>query len=359
MMRCGTEAVKPKSRAFPAPCPSSDGLFPPTSLTPRLSHRTAKERNFCRNEYNVTGLCSQQACPLANSRYATVRSDPLTGRLYLYMKTVERAHLPSRLWERVRLSANYAAALAQLDARLQYWPAFLVHKCKQRLTRLTQVAIRSRRLAAEQDRLGERLVAKHAPKVRARERTRERKAEAAAKVERVIERELLQRLREGAYGEQPLNVSEAIWHKVLDALEKEGEGVRDKDRDKGIPLEGEEEEEEELEEDEDEESESLLEAEDDLERQVEYVSDFEESDDEGDDVEDLSGGEDGDSDGEEDSEDEQSDDVETDKDKLKAGKRKRVKETAKKPKKRILGKRLIRQQVFEMNTPAKIRLTEF
>jgi protein MAK16 len=106
---------------------------------------------------------------------------------------------------------------------LQYWPKFLVHKCKQRLTRLTQVAIRTERLAREEERLGEKLVPKLASKVRRREQTRERKAEAAAKVERTIERELMERLRSGAYGEKPINVEEAIWNRVLNALEQKGE----------------------------------------------------------------------------------------------------------------------------------------
>ncbi|KAJ1329002.1 protein MAK16 [Microdochium nivale] len=248
--------------------------------------KTTKDKNFCRNEYNVTGLCNRQSCPLANSRYATIRSSA-NGTIYLYMKTIERAHLPSKLWERIKLSQNYQSALKQIDDRLLYWPSFLQHKCKQRLTRLVQVAVRMRRLAKEDDRLGERIVPKLAPKVRRREETRERKAEAAAKLERTIERELVQRLREGAYGDQPLNVSENIWRKVLNSLEREGDGIRDKDLDRGIEDEDEEEEENE------EERELEYEQEDEEgDGAVEYVSDFDESEDDLEDLEDWLGSDD-------------------------------------------------------------------
>ncbi|KAM6486758.1 Mak16 protein [Trichoderma sp. SZMC 28011] len=277
--------------------------------------KTEKQQNFCRNEYNVTGLCNRQSCPLANSRYATIRQHPTKDTLYLYMKTVERAHLPSKMWERIKLSNNYTKALEQIDERLIYWPKFLIHKCKQRLTRLTQVQIRMRRIAAEDERLGEKLVPKLAPKVRHREATRERKAEAAAKLERTIERELLERLRQGAYGDQPLNVSEDIWKKVLNAMEKGGEGERDKDMDKGI------------ESDDEEELDGEAASEDeDAEAAIEYVSDLDESEDELEDLEDWLESE------EEEEEEEDSDESEAEKagSKRKRGKVTKVK--SKRPK---------------------------
>jgi protein MAK16 len=212
---------------------------------------SAKDSTFCRNEHNLTGFCNRQSCPLANSRYATVRPDPATQSLYLYIKTPERNHLPSQWWEKIRLPNNYEKALAMIDEKLMYWPKFYTHKCKQRLTRLTQVAIRTRRIAKEEERLGEKIVPKLASKVRRREETRERKAESAAKVERAVERELIERLRSGAYGDRPINVEENGWKKVLRGLER---------AEKGEEVEDEEEEE--------------------VEQEVEYVSDLEENDNE-------------------------------------------------------------------------------
>lgn len=180
--------------------------------------KTTKEQNFCRNEYNVSGLCSRQSCPLANSRYATVKN--VDGKLYLYMKTAERTHMPSKWWERIRLSKNYNKALSQIDGHLEYWQKFLIHKCKQRLTRLTQVAITERRLALRED---ERHYVGVKHKVKRREENRERKALAAAKIEKAIEKELLERLKSGAYGDKPLNVDENIWKKVLGKVDNEEE----------------------------------------------------------------------------------------------------------------------------------------
>ncbi|ROT39101.1 Mak16 protein [Sodiomyces alkalinus F11] len=275
---------------------------------------TDKKQTFCRNEMNVTGFCNRQSCPLANSRYATVRRHPTKDTLYLYMKTIERAHMPSRLWEKIKLPRNYAKALEMIDERLIYWPKFMVHKCKQRLTRLTQVNIRMRKIASEEARLGEKLVPKLPNKVRNREEARERKAEAAARLERTIERELVERLRSGAYGDQPLNVSESIWKRVLGAMEKEGQAKRDKDMDPGI----------ESEEEEEDERDSEAESEDDFEKEVEYVSDFEESEDEGlEDIEDWLGSDEEHDDDDEDEEDEDEDEEDA---KRKAGdKRKRGK----------------------------------
>ncbi|KAH0943174.1 hypothetical protein HID58_002811 [Brassica napus] len=155
---------------------------------------------FCRNPYNVTSICSQSSCPLANSRYATIRDHD--GVFYLYTKTIERAHTPKHLWERIKLPRNYEKALELIDKHLLYWPEMLQHMVKQRLTKLNQMRIRMRILALE---TREKIMRMPMPR---REIKREARREEKTGIAAAIETKLLERLKNDVYYPDILNYLE-------------------------------------------------------------------------------------------------------------------------------------------------------
>ena len=179
------------------------------------SYRTSTDsENFCRNPYNVTGLCNRRSCPLANSRYATIIEKE--GVCYLYKKVPERAHTPKNLWERVKLLQNYEKALEQIQSHLEFWPGFLIHKNKQRFTKIVQYIIRKKKIEKHAD--TKIVIVKK--KTERREQQREEHAERAAQIEIAIEKELFDRLKNGTY-EDIYNYPPKLYNKWLDENEVE------------------------------------------------------------------------------------------------------------------------------------------
>jgi protein MAK16 len=176
---------------------------------------------FCQHPYSVTGLCNRTSCPLANSLYATLREE--NGKVFLCMKTVERAHSPKNLWEKVLLSRNYAKALTQIDEHLQYFPKALMHRNKQRLTKIHQYLLRMRKLKLK-ELAGHKAKIVQAPtrKIKQRESRREQKALVAAKITQKVEQELVNRLANGTYGDI-YNFEHTSFNKALGQVESEDE----------------------------------------------------------------------------------------------------------------------------------------
>ena len=158
--------------------------------------RKSPTGTFCSNRNNVMGQCRRLFCPLANSVYATVRE--FGGNVYLYTKSIERAHTPQRMWKKLLLDQDYMKALQQVDETLtEEFNRRLVHRVKQRLTKVYQYLARERKLAKQQQPLLER-VHEHAERI---ERKKAMKAERMAKLEETIQEHLVDRLRNGTYGE--------------------------------------------------------------------------------------------------------------------------------------------------------------
>ncbi|KAL0487571.1 Mak16 [Acrasis kona] len=183
-----------------------------------------RDQRMCTNPYNVTGVCKMTFCPLANSRYATVIESK--GKCYLCIKTVERAHLPSKMWEKILLNGSYENSLTQIEQHLPYWDKRAIARCKRRYTRLYLVLKRTRKLRM---RVRAKMVAvKH--KEERMLRSREARALRIAKITQAIEGELMNRLRSGVYGKMYDEQKKKIQQKIddrkrakLEQLKAEGE----------------------------------------------------------------------------------------------------------------------------------------
>lgn len=159
---------------------------------------------LCRNANNVSGLCTRITCPLANSKYATVRE--IKGKLYLLMKEPERRHKPRALYEKIELDKDYEKALEMIGAELKGWNKLLVHKCKQRLTKLSDYLERKALL----DEIGRPVYIHRRRKAEKQDRAREAKAARVAKIESAVEKEVLERYKMGVYANKGMLEQEKI-----------------------------------------------------------------------------------------------------------------------------------------------------
>ncbi|KAL7719826.1 Protein MAK16-like protein [Entamoeba marina] len=152
--------------------------------------------NFCRNRNNVMGQCRRLYCPLANSVYATIRE--FGGHVYLFTKSIERAHTPQKMWNHILLDRDYMKALETVNEILtdEYNPK-LVHRVKQRLTKVYQYLAREKKLETMTDRTLERLY-KRGERL---DINKAEKAERMAKLDFTIKDQLIERLKQGTYGE--------------------------------------------------------------------------------------------------------------------------------------------------------------
>ncbi|CAL9216041.1 unnamed protein product [Arabidopsis halleri] len=146
------------------------------------------------------------------------------------MKTIERAHMPKNLWEKVKLPVNYEMALEMIDKHLLYWPKLLQHKVKRRLTKMNQMRIRMRELALK---TREVIIPRPRRQIK-RELRREDKAKIAAQLDKAIENELMKRLKTGIYPTDIYNISDRAFNKILNKEIELNQEVEEEEEEEGV-----------------------------------------------------------------------------------------------------------------------------
>ncbi|EEQ82609.1 hypothetical protein NCER_100645 [Vairimorpha ceranae BRL01] len=166
---------------------------------------------LCKNKNNLTGLCNAFSCPLANTKYATVRA--INEELYLFIKEPERINTPNEQYEKIKLSKHYEEALKQIDKELEHWDKQIIHKCKQKHTKLVEY---TERLEYFKEHGRTEYMKRTKRKV-----TRAEKLAALANLEDLdfekhIGEELLLRLESGVYGEELKDKYHAAHEKFIE-----------------------------------------------------------------------------------------------------------------------------------------------
>lgn len=179
--------------------------------------------NFCRNPENVTGLCNRKSCPLSNSQYGTCRL--IKGKVVLHTKTAERAHMPSKLWDKVELPEDVEAGNKIIEQEMQYWDDWQIEKVKVRYVRLLEVLNNMRRVRVEEKNVKILPIKK---KLERRNKAREERALNVAHVEYTVKEELKRKLKDGEYG-TIYNIQEEEFNEALDDIEQPVEFVDESD----------------------------------------------------------------------------------------------------------------------------------